>query len=355
MTDMLLHFYKALMGFGLAAAIVWVLTPAVSELARRMGVMDEPEARKIHAYPTPRLGGIALFVGVIVPALLLLSSEPANRGILLGAALVVVVGALDDFRDTPPMFKFAGQLVAASILVYFGVMVETLSIPLVGILSLGWAAIPVSLLWVIAIMNIVNFIDGMDGLAAGVCGISAITFAVIALSLGRFDMGILAAVVAGSTIGFLWHNFHPASIFMGDSGSLLLGYLLAAVSLQGFLKGVATVALLIPLLVLSIPIFDTGFAILRRVKNRQPIYLADRGHIHHRFTNLGYSHRKTVIIIYCWSATMSVVALCMRFAPVWVTGMAAAVAGVVSFFIAYRLEILRWDKLLGSRLRGDEE
>src|SRR5680860_1336901 len=148
MTDMLLHFYKALMGFGLAAAIVWVLTPAVSELARRMGVMDEPEARKIHAYPTPRLGGIALFVGVIVPALLLLSSEPANRGI----------------------------------------MVETLSIPLVGILSLGWAAIPVSLLWVIAIMNIVNFIDGMDGLAAGVCGISAITFAVIALSLGRFDM-----------------------------------------------------------------------------------------------------------------------------------------------------------------------
>src|SRR5665811_2622433 len=129
MTDMLLHFYKALMGFGLAAAIVWVLTPAVSELARRMGVMDEPEARKIHAYPTPRLGGIALFVGVIVPALLLLSSEPANRGILLGAALVVVVGALDDFRDTPPMFKFAGQLVAASILVYFGVMVETLSIP----------------------------------------------------------------------------------------------------------------------------------------------------------------------------------------------------------------------------------
>src|SRR5680860_600201 len=278
MTDMLLHFYKALMGFGLAAAIVWVLTPAVSELARRMGVMDEPEARKIHAYPTPRLGGIALFVGVIVPALLLLSSEPANRGILLGAALVV-----------------------------------------------------------------------------GVCGIRAITFAVIALSLGRFDMGILAAVVAGSTIGFLWHNFHPASIFMGDSGSLLLGYLLAAVSLQGFLKGVATVALLIPLLVLSIPIFDTGFAILRRVKNRQPIYLADRGHIHHRFTNLGYSHRKTVIIIYCWSATMSVVALCMRFAPVWVTGMAAAVAGVVSFFIAYRLEILRWDKLLGSQLRGDEE
>lgn len=355
MTDMLLHSYKAAAGFGIAAVIVWALTPMVGELARRMGVMDEPEARKIHAFPTPRLGGMALFFGIIVPALFFLSEDPANRGILLGSALVVVIGALDDFRDTSPVFKFGGQLLAALILIYYGVLVETLSIPFVGILALGWAAIPVSLLWVIAIMNIVNFIDGMDGLAAGVCAISSLTFAVIAISLGRFDMGILAALVAGSTVGFLRHNFHPASIFMGDSGSLLLGYLLAAISLQGFLKGVATVALLIPLLVLGIPIFDTGFAILRRIKNRRPIYLADRGHIHHRFANLGYSHRKTVMVIYSWSALMSLVALCMRFAPIWLTGAVAAVAGLVSLYLAYELEIARWNKLFGRRVRTGEK
>ena len=169
-----------------------------------------------------------------------------------------------------------------------------------------------------------------------------------------YDMGILAAAVAGSTLGFLRHNFHPARIFMGDSGSLLLGFLLAAITLQGFLKGVATVALVIPLLVLGIPIFDTGFAILRRVKNRRPVYLADRGHLHHRFSNLGYSQRQTVAIIYAWSGLMSAVALAMRFAPKWVTGVLGAVAGIVSLALAYKLEILRWHKvtqLLGGATR----
>jgi UDP-GlcNAc:undecaprenyl-phosphate GlcNAc-1-phosphate transferase len=208
------------------------------------------------------------------------------------------------------------------------------------------------MIWIVAIMNIVNFIDGMDGLAAGVCGISAFTFSIIAISLGRFDMGILAAIVAGSTLGFLWHNFYPASIFMGDSGSMLLGFLLAVISLQGFLKGVATIALLIPLLVLGIPIFDTGFAILRRVKNRRPIYLADRGHLHHRFANLGYSQRSAVIILYSWSGLMSLLALAIRFAPLWLAIIVAVIVGAVSLYLAYEVEIFRWGKvqaLLGRR------
>lgn len=344
--DFFVDTYGVFAGFALALAIAWAITPVVAELARRVGAMDEPEARKMHAVATPRLGGVAIFFGVLIPSLILLSNQGPVRAILLGASLITMVGVLDDVRGTRPLVKLGLQVGVALILVLYGVHVETLSIPGLGILVLGWVGIPFTVLWVVALMNIVNFIDGMDGLAAGVCAISSVTFAVIAVSLGRLDMGILAALVAGSTLGFLWHNFHPATIFMGDSGSLLLGFLLAAITLQGFLKGVATVALVIPLLVLGIPIFDTGFAILRRVKNRRPIHVADRGHIHHRFSNLGYSQRQTVAIIYAWSGLMSVVALAMRFAPLWLTAVLSAVAAVVSFILAYELEILRWGKLV---------
>jgi len=339
--------WRAFAGLGLAMVITWALTPVVAELAWRMGALDAPSARKIHSQPTPRLGGIAIYFGVIIPSLLLISSEGPMRGILVGASLITLVGVLDDVRGMRPFVKFGLQFVVAGILVLYGVRLETITLPGVGIVVLGWVGVPFSLIWVVAIMNIVNFIDGMDGLAAGVCAISAVTFSVIAISLGRIDVGVLAAITAGATTGFLRHNFYPASIFMGDSGSMLLGFLLAAITLQGFLKGVAAVALVIPLLVLGIPIFDTGFAILRRIKNRQPIYIADRGHLHHRFANLGYSQRQTVIILYSWSALMSVVALSMRFAPVWLTAVAAGVAVVVAALLAYELEILRWRKLTG--------
>jgi len=338
--------WQAFLGFGLAMAIVWALTPVVGEVARRMGAVDQPGGRKIHQVATPRLGGIAIYFGMIVPSLFLLSGDQTVRGILLGASLVTLVGFLDDYRGLPPMVKLAGQSLVALLVAFFGVRTQTLSIPLVGIVDLDWMSIPFSVLWIVAIMNIVNFIDGMDGLAAGVCAISAVTFAIIAVSLGRIDMGILAAIVAGGTLGFLWHNFHPATIFMGDSGSMLLGFMLGAVSLQGFLKGVATVALVIPLLVLGIPIFDTGFAILRRMKNRQPIYVADRGHLHHRFANIGYSQRQTVLILYSWSGMMSVLALALVFAPRWLELTIAGLALLVSIYLGYRLEILRWSKLL---------
>ena len=356
--DLLADSYGAFLGFGIAMAIVWALTPVVAEFARRVGAMDEPASRKIHAVATPRLGGIAIFFGVMIPSLFFLSGDRAVRGILIGACLVTLVGFVDDFRGMSPLLKLAGQFAVAGIVAYYGVRLESLSLPGVGILSLGWVGIPFSMLWVVAIMNIVNFIDGMDGLAAGVCGISAITFSIIAISLGRFDYGILSAIVAGSTLGFLWHNFYPASIFMGDSGSMLLGFLLAVISLQGFLKGVAAIALLIPLLVLSIPIFDTGFAILRRVKNRRPIYQADRGHLHHRFANLGYSQRTTVIILYSWSALMSLLALSMQFAPRWVVVVVGVVVVVVSAYLAYEVEIFRWSKvqsLVGRRPPGQAE
>jgi UDP-GlcNAc:undecaprenyl-phosphate GlcNAc-1-phosphate transferase len=344
--DFLTDTYAVFLGFALAMGIVWAVTPTVGEIAKRIGVMDQPGGRKIHAVPIPRLGGIAIYFGVIIPGLLFLSDDGPVRGILLGASLITLVGVLDDLRDISPLLKLGAQLLVAVIVVAYGVRVANLTLPGLGVFVLGWAGFVFSVVWIVSFMNIVNFIDGMDGLAAGLCAISAVTFSIIAVSLGRYDAAILAAIVAGATIGFLWHNFHPASIFMGDSGSLLLGFLLGAISLQGFMKGVAAVALLIPLLVLGIPIFDTGFAILRRVKNRRPIYAADRGHLHHRFSNLGYSQRQTVVILYSWSALMSLLALSMHFAPHWFTaGFAVAVLGISAYF-AYLLEILRWKKVV---------
>ena len=340
--------WRAFAGLGLAMAITWALTPVVGELARRMGALDAPSARKIHSEPTPRLGGIAIYFGVIIPEPSLLVARGHDAGHPRGSFAHHVGRSAgrraghEAVRQVRPAVRRRGHPGA----VRGPAGDHHPARAWASWCSAGWS-VPFSLIWVVAIMNIVNFIDGMDGLAAGVCAISSVTFAVIAISLGRIDIGVLAAITAGATTGFLWHNFYPASIFMGDSGSMLLGFLLAAITLQGFLKGVAAVALLIPLLVLGIPIFDTGFAILRRIKNRQPIYVADRGHLHHRFANLGYSQRQTVVILYSWSGLMSVVALCMRFAPVWVTAVAAAVAVVVSALLAYELEILRWRKLTG--------
>jgi len=208
-----------------------------------------------------------------------------------------------------------------------------------------------TLLWVVALINIVNFIDGMDGLAAGVCTIAASTFAVIAISLGRPGAGILAAILAGTTLGFLRHNFFPASIFMGDSGSMLLGFILAAVTVHGVLKSVAAVTLVIPLLILGVPIFDLSFAILRRIKNGRSIFQPDRGHLHHRLFNIGFSQRKAVLVLYAWCTLMSSLALSMRFAPGFVTIILGGVAIAVSLYLVYLLDISQIRTRRSPRLR----
>ncbi|MDQ4071524.1 MAG: undecaprenyl/decaprenyl-phosphate alpha-N-acetylglucosaminyl 1-phosphate transferase, partial [Actinomycetota bacterium] len=224
----------AVSAFLVAAATALVATPAAGALARRVGAVDVPKERSLHDRPVPRLGGLAILGGVLVAGLLFLPVDVETRGILLGAALAALVGALDDTFDLPAAAKLAGQLVAAAVPVLSEVRVENFTLPLLGPLDLG----PVlggslTLVGIVAIMNVVNFSDGVDGLAAGVCLIAAVTFAAIALSLERVDAGILAGLTAGAAIGFLPHNFHPASIFMGDSGSSLLGLLLACVAIQG--------------------------------------------------------------------------------------------------------------------------
>src|SRR5918912_1684988 len=268
---------QVIWGALLALAVVVLLTPAVGGMARLLGAVDAPGGRRLNRSPVPRLGGVALFLGVFVPALAFLPLGRETRGLLLGAAVATTVGAVDDFRGLVWWEKLAGQVAAAAIPTGFGIWVHRFTFPVVGVHSLPeWVGIPLTVAWIVAIMNMVNFLDGLDGLAAGVCGISGVTFCVIALSLDRPNAAILCAIVFGACLGFLRHNFYPARIFMGDSGALLLGFVLAAVSIQGLLKTAATVALFFPLLVLAIPIVDTTFVIARRLKHRERVFEATR-------------------------------------------------------------------------------
>lgn len=345
-------FSRALIAFLLAAAIVFVITPTVGSIARLVGAMDEPDARKIHDDPIPRLGGIAIFFGFIIPALMFLELSQQMKGVLIGASVITMFGAVDDLRGTSPLVKFSGQFMAAAILVGYGVRIDYFSLPFFGVVELDLAlAVPLTIIWVVTLINIFNFIDGMDGLAAGVCTIAAITFAVIALSLGRPGAAILAAILAGTTLGFLRHNFFPASIFMGDSGSMLLGFVLATITVHGVLKSVAAVTLVIPLLIMGVPMFDLSLTILRRVKNRQSIFQPDRGHLHHRLFNIGFSQRKAVLVLYAWCTLMSSLALSMRFAPGFVTVIFAGVVIGVSLYLVYLLDILQVRSRRGVDMR----
>jgi UDP-GlcNAc:undecaprenyl-phosphate GlcNAc-1-phosphate transferase len=352
-------------GFLVALGVVLVLTPAVGRFARILGVVDQPgEARRLHLRPIPRLGGIALLLGIFVPALAFLQLGGAYRGILLGAAIATCVGVVDDFRGLPWWGKLGGQVAAAAVAVGSGVEVDRFTFPFLGIQDLpAWVGVPATMLWIVAIMNMVNFLDGMDGLAAGICAIAGSTFAIIALSLGKPQAAILSAIVAGACFGFLRHNFYPARIFMGDSGAMLLGFILATLSVQGLLKTAATVALFFPLLVLAIPIVDTSFVLAKRLKYRRPLYEADRTHLHHRFANIGFSQRRAALYMYAWCAILAGAALATRFIPfrahgVWHPWPTLAVAAIglaalaASVYIIYLLEIV---KLANPRIRRREQ
>ncbi|MBA3244283.1 MAG: undecaprenyl/decaprenyl-phosphate alpha-N-acetylglucosaminyl 1-phosphate transferase [Actinobacteria bacterium] len=355
---------EVLYGAAIALVIVILLTPAVGGMARLLGVVDVPEKRRLNLNPIPRLGGLAIFFGIFIPALAFLDLGRETRGVLLGAAVAALVGAIDDFRRLPATQKLAGQLIAAVIPVVFGVWVDRFTFPFLGIHELPeWVGMPLTVLWIVAIMNMVNFLDGLDGLAAGVCAISGATFCVIALSLGKPDPAILSAIIAGACIGFLRHNFYPARIFMGDSGALMLGFILAAVSIQGLLKTAATVALLFPLLVLAVPILDTSFVVARRLKNREKVYAPDQAHLHHRFLRRGFTQRRAAVTMWAWCAALAAAALATRFIPfreggewhLWETLAAAAIALVAlgfSIYIVYLLEIV---KLANPRVRRTEE
>src|SRR5262249_30526962 len=302
--------------------------------------------------------------GIFVPALAFLDLSRETRGLLLGAAVATTVGAVDDFRGLRWWEKLGGQVAAAAIPVGFGIWVHRFTFPIVGVHTLPtWVGMPV--LWIVALMNMFNFLDGLDGLAAGVSAISAFTFTLIALSLPRpeINAAILSAIVLGSCLGFLRHNLYPARIFMGDSGALLLGFVLATIPLQGLLKTASVVTLFFPLVVLAVPILDTSFVVARRLKYRQPVYAPDRAHLHHRFVDIGFSQRRAATYIWVWCATLAATALALRFIKphqhgVWhpwrttIMGLIGLVALAASIYIVYLLEIV---KLANPIMRRREE
>jgi UDP-GlcNAc:undecaprenyl-phosphate/decaprenyl-phosphate GlcNAc-1-phosphate transferase len=364
--DELADHLGVLWGALVAFTVVVLLTPAVGGMARRLGVVDDPGGRRVNQLPVPRLGGLALFLGLLVPALAFLHASHENRGLLLGAAVAVTVGIVDDFRGLPWYAKLGGQIAAAAVPAGFGVWVDRFTLPFVGIHTLpSSVGIPVTIVWIVAIMNMVNFLDGLDGLAAGVAAIAGLTFSVIALSLGKVDAAVLSAIVFGACIGFLRHNFYPARIFMGDSGALLLGYALAAVSVQGLLKTAATVALFFPLLVLAVPIVDTTFVVVRRLKHGERVFEADQAHLHHRFIRRGFSQRQAAVTIWCWCLSLAAGAFATRFVPFrahgvwhpWWTLLAASiglVAVLFSVYVVYVLEIVKLGNRIQRRRKADD-
>ena len=373
LVDMTPDKIAALFAFGVAALIALVGVPIAERLARRIGALDIPNERSLHVMPTPKLGGLAILLGVLVAGALFLpmgqgQAGEETRAILAGAVVIAAIGVIDDVFDLNAAIKLAGQIAAVAIPVSAGVTVDGFTLPFVGGVEPGGVELIGSLdlgevmtvIGIVAVVNVINLTDGVDGLAAGVCVISAAALAVIALSLERNAAGVLAALTAGGALGFLRHGFPPASSFMGDTGSNLLGFLLGAIAIQGALKTNAVVALFLPLIVLAVPILDTGFVIAKRLKYRQPIYKADRSHFHHRMANMGFSQRRTLAYLYAWALVMAGLALALRFVPYsddagnfdagWtlVMGACLAIALAASVYLVIVLEIL---KLRGVRFR----
>ncbi len=349
----------AVVAFGIAAG----LTPVFAKLATYVGATNRLSDRGLARKITPLFGGLAIFVAVVVISPIFIPVTLRLVAILIAASIVVIVGVIDDMRDLHAGWKLAGQTLAGLVCVLAGVRVEHFTLPFIHHVDLGLLGGPLTLFGLVAIMNVVNFSDGADGLAAGVCAIAAAALAIIAFDLNKDAAGTLAAVVCGASIGFLLHNFHPASVFMGDSGSNLLGLLLGVVMVEGSVKTNALVALIVPLVVLAVPVLDTSFVIAKRLKYRRPVHQADANHFHHRFHRIGFSQRKTVFYLYAWTLITAGLAVAMRFIPYSdsnghfkltgsiVMGGCFLIAFAASVYLIYLLEIVKLRGMRASQLR----
>ena len=359
----------AVYAFLAAFAVAALLTPLTARLARRVGAVDQPKrARARRRVDAAARRASRCSAASSLSSALFLDFGGRHRGSAEGhprrrGASSRFVGALDDRFDLPPGVKLAGQIVAAAIPVAAGVEVTNITLPFVGAVNFGDAGGPLTVAGLVAVMNVVNLSDGADGLAAGVCAISAITFSIIAFDLDRNHAAVFAAITAGAALGFLVHNFHPASVYMGDCGSNLLGLLLGCIAVEGAVKTQAVLALLFPLVVLAVPFLDTTFVVLKRMKYRRPIYRADANHFHHRLTRIGFSQRRTVLYLYAWTILLGGFAVALRFVPYsdhhghFHTGWTVAVVGfgvlviAASVYLVYVLEILKFKRLDAMRLR----
>jgi UDP-GlcNAc:undecaprenyl-phosphate/decaprenyl-phosphate GlcNAc-1-phosphate transferase len=352
-----------------ALAVTVAVTPFVRHFSARAGLMDRGGARKVHTSEMSRLGGVAIFAGfaaavaaqlfgelVLHFSPVLLEADGPLIGTMVGLATIFAVGLVDDIRGLSPGWKFIGQLVAAAMPIAAGLRVEFVGNPIDGgLFQLGYLSYPVTALWIVGFANVINLIDGLDGLAAGISAIAAGSFLLLAIQMNQLVAAVLAAAIIGACGGFLYFNFHPASIIMGDSGALTLGFALACMSLTGVMKSAAAITLVVTLLVIGVPIFDTASAIIRRWRHGRPIQEADNGHIHHRLLHRGFNQRQTVLIIYAWSIALAIGGYAMsnrpaRFVPIYLRIAVFVVLAVLSGLMANWLGLFE-----RARVHGDED
>jgi UDP-GlcNAc:undecaprenyl-phosphate/decaprenyl-phosphate GlcNAc-1-phosphate transferase len=365
----LLYDGDALWGFLMALVIVLGLTPLAARLSPRTDERDRDRPR-VHTGFIPRTGGVAIVAAILVPAAFFLDLEGPYLGILLGTLGVAVLGLVDDVHGISPRTKLLGVALLALIpVVGYDVSFGHITLPLVGNHDIGTGGYLLTIFWVVLLANLVNLIDGMDALAAGIVAIAAASFALLAASFGRIDASVLAAIICGSTLGFLRYNYHPAKVFMGDSGALALGFLLALVAVEGLLKTAATITLVAPMLVIAVPILDTSFVVLKRLKYGRVPWGADHNHFYHRFMRIGFSQRRAAAYLHVWAGGLAAYAILLRFVPPRPGGewnlrntLIGAAAGIVvlagSVWMVYTLEILkaRHLRVLGfSRFAGEPD
>lgn len=294
-----------------------LLTPLVKKMAIQIGATDKPNERKVHTKIMPRMGGLAIIIGFLIGCFIFIPNQLQIWPVIIGALIIAITGMLDDIYSLSPRVKLFGQIIAASIPVFGGIQIDFITVPSGEIIYFGWFAIPITIIWIVAITNAINLIDGLDGLAAGVSSIATLTISIIAFSLGHPLTVLLGIMLLGSTLGFLVFNFHPAKIFMGDTGSLFLGYMISLLSVMGLTKSAAIFSLIIPIIVLAVPIMDTLFAIIRRLVQKKPLSSPDKFHLHHCLIRLGFTHRQSVILIYLLSSIFSLAAILFTRATIW--------------------------------------
>ncbi len=322
------------LALGTALLVCFAMTPLVRSFAVKVGAVDVPrDNRRMHDHPIPRQGGLAIFLGFLVAVVLFADLDRQVQGILLGSVIIVTMGAIDDIVPLPALLKFVVQIAAAGVAVAFGVRFEFIANPIfwsdTQYISFGAWSIPITIFWIVGITNSINLIDGLDGLACGVSAISSLTFLVISMVLRQVNVTVLLAAILGACLGFIPYNLNPAKIFMGDTGALLLGYVLSTISVIGLFKFYAIISFTVPLLALALPIFDTCFAIIRRLLKGQNPMSPDRGHFHHRLIDMGLSQKQSVAVLYSISAVLGLSAVLIT-----TTGAMKALILVFAFCVA---------------------
>ncbi len=308
-----------LVAFLLSMNIVLWSTPVVKNFGLKSGYVDRPNERKVHQRPMVRLGGVSIFIGTVTALLVVwalygFERLPAQKewevlGVAVGGSAFFLIGLADDFLNLTPLSRLIMQLMVATMSWFMGVRIDFLSIPLDGLIHVGWLSLPVTVIWLVGMANAINWIDGLDGLAAGVSGIAAVVMLIVTLFMDQLTAALIAASLAGGALGFLRYNFNPAEIFMGDGGSYFMGFTLAGIAVIGLVKTTAITAVVMPYLILAVPIVDMSAVIISRVKDGKSPFTADKSHLHHRLLKAGLSHRLTVLFIYALTLWVGSLAL----------------------------------------------